>query len=80
VVAVIAIPVITTAARPAAVVTEAAADENVVEARAAVRPCDEGVLRDSAATTTTTLAAFVARHASSLLRAIEEVEFFAKPF
>jgi pyruvate/2-oxoglutarate/acetoin dehydrogenase E1 component len=77
---VVVIPMITAAARATAVVPEAALDEDVVEARAAVRPCDEAVLRDSAATTATTLAAFVARHASSLLRAIAEVEFFAKPF
>jgi hypothetical protein len=80
VVAAVVIPMITAAARTAAVIPEAALDENVVEARAAVRSSDEAVLRDSAATTATTLAAFVARHASSLLRAIAEVEFFAEPF
>jgi hypothetical protein len=58
------------------VTTEAARDEYVVEARARVRPGDEGVLSDGTAATTATVF-FATGHGDSLLAAIFEVEFSA---
>lgn len=54
---------------------EAACDEDVVEARTTIRPRDEGVLSDPAATTLVAFA--IARHGTTLSSAIWRREFLA---
>jgi hypothetical protein len=77
IVAIAAIATTSAAARTAAIVIPIAArDEHVVEARAPVRPSDEGFARDVAVTTAATTMAF-AGHATRLSRVHWAREFLA---